>query len=46
MIEVISKGVGSGEIESVQSSELIETPDRYLIDLDMRPSKVLAGTEE
>ena len=46
LIEVISKGVGSGKVESVKESNLIITPERYLLDLDMRPSKILTGTEE
>jgi nucleoside-diphosphate-sugar epimerase len=44
IIQAISSGIGSGKIVSVKESPLIESPDRYLIDLNMRSSKVLVGT--
>jgi adenylate kinase len=46
IIQTISSGIGSGKIESVKKSALIESEDRYLIDLDMRSSKLLIGTLE
>ena len=46
LIQAISSGIGSGKIENSKESPLIENPDRYLIDLDMRSSKLLIGTAE
>jgi hypothetical protein len=46
MIKSISEGVGSGEIESVEKSDLFENEDVFLIDIDIHPSKCLVDTEE
>jgi hypothetical protein len=46
LIQAISSGVGSAKITSVKESPLIENADRYLIDLDMKSSKILVGTPE
>jgi hypothetical protein len=46
LIQAISSGVGSGKIISAKESTLIENPDRYLLDLDMKSSKLLIGTAE
>jgi adenylate kinase len=44
IIQAIASGIGSGKVESVKKSPLIENEDRYLIDLDMKSSKLLIGT--
>lgn len=44
LIQSISSGVGSAKIKSVNSSNLIENPDRFLFNIDIRPSKYLVGT--
>lgn len=46
IIQSISQGVGSGEIISVEHSDLFENPDLFLIDIDIQPSKLLVGTAE
>lgn len=46
LVQAISSGIGSGKITSVKECPLIENPDRYLVDLDMRSSKLLIGTAE
>ena len=46
LIKSISEGVGSGKIKSMNSSELIESPDRFQFNIDIRPSKYLVGTAE
>ena len=44
IIQSISTGVGSGETVSVQNSDLFETPDRFLLNIDIKPSKFFVGT--
>lgn len=46
IIQSISQGVGSGEIISVEHSDLFENPDLFLIDIDIQPSKLLVGAAE
>lgn len=46
IIESISKGAGSGLVESVESSEIIRDPQTFKLDIQVLPSKELRGTEE
>ncbi len=39
-------GVGSGEVASAQNSPLFESAERFVINIDIRPSKFFVGTAE
>lgn len=44
LISSISKGIGSGEVVSVNSSPLLEDEERFKLKLDIKPSKYFIGT--